>query len=159
MHFAHWLQHNPVIFWMATSVVIATAVELLHYFSMFLLVGPIVVVDLRLLGVAARRTPPAQLAGQLFPLMWTGLALNFLTGFLMFAFDATDFYDNWAFHIKLGVILAAVIFGIIVQWNVRGWGERPAAPAWGKIAAFVSLALWIGSILAAVEVPNLTGVG
>jgi uncharacterized protein YqfA (UPF0365 family) len=32
-------------------------------------------------------------------------------------------------------------------------------PAWGKFVAFVSIGLWIGAIIAGVEVPALTGLG
>jgi uncharacterized membrane protein len=159
MRFCHWLSQTWFIAWITNSVVMSTIVELTHYFSLFLLVGSIVIVDLRIMGLAARRRSPTQLADDLFPLMWTGLALNFLSGFLLFAGDAPTFWVNWVFHIKLTVVLIAVIFGIIVQWNVRRWDRPSGIPIGAKLLAFVSLALWIGSILAAVEVPALTSVG
>jgi uncharacterized membrane protein len=159
MHFCVWLQHTAFITWVSNSVVMATFIEVLHYFSLFLLVGSIVVVDLRILGVAARRRNATELAQDLFPVMWTGLALNFLSGFLLFAGDAPTFYTNWVFHIKLTVILVAVIFGIIVQSNVQKWDRPAGIPIGAKLVALISLALWIGSILAAVEVPALTSVG
>jgi hypothetical protein len=159
MRFCQWLAHTSFITWASNSVIISTAVELTHYVSMFLLVGSIVIVDLRILGLAARKRNAAELADELFPLMWVGLALNFLSGFLLFAGDAPTFWVNWVFHIKLTVILVAVIFGVIVQWNARRWGQAPSISIGAKLLALVSLALWIGSILAAVEVPALTSVG
>jgi len=116
-------------------------------------------VDLRLIGVAAKRRNATELADDLFPIMWVGLALNFLSGFILFAGGAPDFYGNHVFYFKLGIILVAVILGIIVQANVKKWDRPTGIPLGAKMLAFVSLALWIGSILAAVEVPALTGVG
>jgi uncharacterized membrane protein len=159
MHFCMWLEHTAFITWLSNSVVMSTFIEVLHYFSLFLLVGSIVLVDLRIMGVAARKRNATELAQDLFPVMWTGLALNFLSGFFLFAGDAAAFYFNWVFHIKLVVILVAVIFGIIVQANVRKWDRPTGIPVGAKLLAFVSLALWIGSILASVEVPALTSVG
>lgn len=159
MRFCLWLEHTAFITWLSDSVVMATFVDVLHYFSLFLLVGSIVLVDLRLLGVAARRRNATELAEDLFPVMWIGLALNFVSGFLLFAGDAVTFYVNWVFHIKLTVILIAVIFGIIVQASVKKWDRPTGIPVGAKLLAFLSLALWIGSILAAVEVPALTSVG
>ncbi len=73
--------------------------------------------------------------------------------------DAADFYLASVFRIKIAVILLAVIFGIIVQWGARKWGQLPTVPVSAKILAFVSLVLWIGAILASVEVPAISGVG
>jgi uncharacterized membrane protein SirB2 len=159
MHFSLWLAHTTLIRWLNDSVVISTFVEVLHYFSMFLLVGSIVLVDLRLIGVAAKRRNATELANDLFPIMWVGLALNSLSGFILYAGGAPDYYGNRWFYLKLAVILAAVIFGIIVQTNVKKWDRPTGVPVSAKLLAFVSLALWIVSIWAAVEVPALTGVG
>ncbi|HEX4002398.1 MAG TPA: DUF6644 family protein [Candidatus Acidoferrales bacterium] len=159
MHFCLWLQHTAFITWLSSSVVLATFIEVLHYFSMFLLVGSIALVDLRLMGIAAKRRNATELANDLFPVMWTGFGLNLLSGFLLFAGDAADFYGNHVFYFKLLVVLIALVFGIVVQANVKRWDRPTGIPVFAKLLAVVSLALWIGSILASVEVPALTSVG
>jgi hypothetical protein len=57
------------------------------------------------------------------------------------------------------VILAAVVFGIIVQWRVPAWDKLPAMPIGARLLAAVSLLLWVGAILAGNEVPALSGLG
>ncbi|MGB7309822.1 MAG: DUF6644 family protein, partial [Candidatus Acidiferrales bacterium] len=141
MHFFLWLQHSAFITWLSDSVVMATFIEVLHYFSLFLLVGSIVLVDLRVMGVAARKRNATELAQDLFPVMWAGLALNFVSGFILFLGDAAAFYYNWVFHIKLAVILVAVVFGIIVQANVRKWDRPTGIPVGAKVLALISLVL------------------
>jgi uncharacterized membrane protein len=137
----------------------AATTEILHYFSMFILVGSMVIVDLRVLGLVARRQDAAQLAERLFPWIWISLVLNFLTGFLMFAGSAVSYYRNDVFYDKIGIIVLAIILNIFVQKKVRTWEQLPAMPAWAKLIAVVSIGLWIGAIIAGVEVPALTGVG
>jgi uncharacterized membrane protein len=159
LHLFEWLQHNSWIVAVNGSAWLSAILELAHYFSFFLLVGSIAIVDLKIMGVAARRQSATQLAEQVFPWMWTGLVLNALSGFLMFAGDATEYLHNSVFHEKLYVILLAVAFGVMVQRNVPKWDTLPAIPVWGKFVAFVSLALWVGAILMGVNVPAITGVG
>lgn len=137
----------------------AAAVEILHYFSMFILVGSMVIVDLRVLGLVGHRQDAAQLADRLFPWIWGSLGLNFLSGFLMFAGSATAYYRNDIFYDKMGVILLAIVANLIVQKKVSNWNQLPTMPAWAKLLAALSIGLWVGAIIAGVEVPALTGVG
>lgn len=150
------LQHAGWVTAIDNSVGASVLVELTHYFSFFLLVGTIVMVDLRILGLAERRQNPAQLAEQLFPLMGTGFGLAVLSGFILFAGDAVAFFLNPVFRAKMGIILLAVASGLLVQGNAHKWEQSPAVPLRAKCAAIVSLVLWIGAILAAVEIPHLT---
>jgi uncharacterized membrane protein len=159
LHLCRWLQENSLIVALSGTAWTAATLEIIHYFSMFILVGSMVVVDLRVLGLVGRRQDAAQLADRLFPWIWASLALNFLSGFFMFAGSATSYYGNDIFYDKLAVTLLAIIANIIVQQKVRGWNEMPAVPAWGKLVAVVSIGLWVGAIIAGVEVPALTGVG
>jgi len=159
LHLCRWLQDNSFIAAINGTSWTAAALEIVHYFSMFVLVGAMVIVDLRVLGLVARRQDATQLADRLFPWIWVSFALNFLSGFLMFAGSAASYYDNSIFYDKMIVILLAVVVNIIVQQKVRKWDQLPAMPAWAKLFAVVSIGLWIGAIIAGVEVPALTGIG
>jgi uncharacterized membrane protein len=159
LHLCRWLQGNSLIAAMNGTAWTAASLEIVHYFSMFILVGSMVIVDLRVLGLVMRRQDAAQLADRLFPWIWISLVLNFLSGFFMFAGSATAYYQNDIFYDKLGVVLLAIVVNIIVQQKVRAWDQMPAMPVWAKLIAVVSIGLWIGAIIAGVEVPALTGVG
>jgi uncharacterized membrane protein len=159
LHICRWLQDNPFIAVINGTAWTAAATEIVHYFSMFILVGSMVIVDLRVLGLVGSRQDAAQLAGRLFPWIWVSLLLNFLSGFLMFAGSATAYYRNDIFYDKMGVVLLAIVANLVVQQKVRTWNQLPAMPAWAKFIAVLSIGLWVGAIIAGVEVPALTGVG
>ena len=159
LHLCRWLQDASFIAAINGTAWTAAALEIVHYFSMFILVGSMVIVDLRVLGLAGRRQDATQLADWLFPWMWASLALNVLSGFFMFAGSATAYYGNEIFYDKMTVFLLAIVANIIVQKKVRKWNLLPAMPAWAKLIAVVSIGLWIGAIIAGVEVPALTGIG
>jgi hypothetical protein len=153
------LQHSRMIVAMDSSVTISMILEITHYFGFFLLVGSLAAIDLRVLGVTSTSITAVEFARQLFPYMWAGFFLAILSGFLMFAEEASGYVPNPVFHAKVAVILLAVVFGALVQWNVRRWGRSPKTPASAKLLAAISLLLWLGAILAALEVPAITGVG
>ena len=152
MRLCEWLEQIPWIVTITNSAVLISLVWLVHYFGIFLLVGTTAVVDLRVLGAAARNLKLAPLAGQLFPLTWIGLGLVIASGFIMFAGQATTFYPTAVFRIKMGMVLLALVFGVIVQRKSPVWDRAPTVPAVAKWLACASLALWIGAILAGLEV-------
>lgn len=159
VHVCRWLEQNPFIMWLDTNVVLSLVLEILHYSGFFLLVGATAIVDLRVMGLAGRKEQPAALSEQLLPWMWTGFAMALVSGFFMFSADALDFYLATWFRYKLIVIVIALIIGVLMFGKVRQSGESPSFSAPAKVAAFVSLILWIGAILVSVEVPAISGVG
>ena len=54
LHLCRWLQNNPFIAVINGTAWTAAALEILHYFSMFILVGSMVIVNLRVLGLVLR---------------------------------------------------------------------------------------------------------
>ncbi len=159
LHFCRWLQDNSVIALLNGTAWTAAMLEIVHYFSMFILVGSMLIIDLRILGLVMRRQDASELADRLFLWIWMSLALNFLSGFFMFAGSAASYYRNDIFYDKLGVIALAIVANVIVQLKVGQWNQLPAMPASAKLLAALSIGLWIGAIIAGVEVPALTGVG
>jgi uncharacterized membrane protein len=158
-HLFELLQHNSWVVAINSSGWMSAILEVTHYFSFFLLIGSIAIVDLRILGVAGRRQSATRLAAQAFPCIWTGLGLAVVSGFVMFAGDATEYLHNSVFHKKLIVVLLAAAFGVMVQRSVPKWEQLPTMPARAKAVALVSLLLWVEAILMGVNVPAITGVG
>jgi hypothetical protein len=154
VNFFQWLEHSSLITTISNSKWMYPAVEVTHFFSLFLLVGTAAVVDLRLLGLAGRRQSVSELAEQLFPWSWIGLALCVLSGFFMFAASATGFVVNTQFLIKMVVTAVAIVVGVIVQRSTPKWDQPTGTPLLAKVTAVISLALWIGAILMAAEIAN-----
>lgn len=148
-----WVKTLGSTGWMYSIVAVT------HYLSMFWFIGSIAFVDLRVMGVAARRRGVGELAEQLFPWAWIGFAFAMLSGFLMFATDAGDWAPSKVFHIKLTLIAVSAIFALIVQFGARKWAQNPEIPQAAKIIALISLLLWVATILSASEIPALEGLG
>src|SRR5262249_17992099 len=151
--FCSQIQRYPVVVWFTNSLLVSVVIWLSHYFSLFLTIGSMAVLNLRVLGLTGRNQTMTQIANIYSRWMWTGLALLFVSGILMAAGDSVLFCTNEVFGIKLGLIALAAISGVVIQRNIRKWDGEPKIPVTAKLLAGISLALWIGTILSAVDIP------
>jgi len=148
-----WVKTFGSTGWMYASA------SVVHYLTLFWCVGSMAVVDLRVMGVAARKRNLSELAEQLFPWAWTGLALAVISGFFMFATAAGDWAPDPIFQYKLGMIVISIVFAILVQRGASKWAALPEIPNSAKVIAAIALLLWIGTILMASEIPAMEGLG
>jgi hypothetical protein len=148
-----WVKTLSSTGWMYASV------SVIHYLTMFWFIGSMAVVDLRVMGVAARKRNLTELAEQIYPWAWTGMVLAIVSGFFMFLTDAGDWAPDPVFHVKLLMIAVSIALAIVVQVMVPKWGVLPEIPAWAKILALVALLFWVGTILSASEIPAMEGLG
>lgn len=148
-----WVKTFSTTGWMYASV------SVIHYLTLFWFIGSMAVVDLRVMGVAAKKRNLMELSSQIFPWAWTGFVLAIISGFLMFTADAGDWAPDPVFHVKLGMIVLSVVFAIIVQRGAPKWGSLPEIPMSAKVIAAIGLALWILTILSASEIPAMEGLG
>jgi hypothetical protein len=124
-------------------------VEIVHIIGFVFLVGAAAMFDLRLLGLS-RRLPVADLAQHL--LSWARLSLLLVipSGFLMFMAHATEMAGLPAFRLKLLLIVVAGLNAAMFHRgplkSVRNWNQCVAIPATAKVAAVLSLVLWVGVI-------------
>ena len=134
---------------MRSSHALYPAVEILHIIGFVVLVGSILALDLRMLGLgrAIAIQPMAQL---LLPLSRVGFVLAICMGFLLFSADASHVVKNPAFQAKALLITAALLNVVIAHvgpWrHIESW--RDEAPGAAKAAALISLVLWFGAICA-----------
>jgi len=134
---------------MRSSPALYPAVEILHIIGFVVLVGSILALDLRLLGLA-RAIPIQPMAQLLLPMSRVGFGLAISMGFLLFSADASHVVRNPAFQSKLLLIAAALVNIAIAHagpWRrIAHWGAE--VPGGAKVTALLSLLLWLGVVCA-----------
>lgn len=121
------------------------AAEIVHFFGLCLLLGSIIIIDLRMLGFA--KAIPLQACLKLIPVAIFGLILNFLSGTVFLCTYPENYWPSTAFQLKM---LAIIVGGLNAFWFK--WVETPklAGPADGvdvgfsaKFSALLSLSIWL----------------
>ena len=143
------LQESALGHAMRSSPALYPAVEILHILGFVVLVGSILALDLRVLGLGA--TIPIQpMAQLLLPLSRFGFMLAISMGFLLFSADAAHVVRNPAFQTKL-LLIAAALVNIVIA-HVGPWRHIALWPAeasgGARITALVSLLLWPSAVCA-----------
>lgn len=95
--------------------------------------GALLISDLRRLASTVRSEPPADFAAQLQSWKWLGISVLLATGALLFWVEPMKCYQSVSFRVKMALL-------ILIGFNA---GLR------GKVAAGVSVLLWIAVIFAA----------
>jgi hypothetical protein len=150
--FCRWLQHTSVGVAVSESLWLFPLIETVHIWGIILLVGTTGVLDLRLLGLILTNQRVSDLHHKLIRWTWTGFAVMFISGSLMFTSEASKMYENGAFRVKMLLIVLAGINAMVFEAtafrNVAKWDDAPRGPIGAKVAACVSLIAWVGVIAA-----------
>lgn len=127
------------------------AIETVHVLALATVFGSIFMLDLRLLGVNARGTPVSKLSNEVLPWTWAAFLLAALSGSLMFISKAPTYWANLQFEVKFAAIFLAgvnmVVFHFGVFRRVNEWDLSLPTPLAARVAAALSLGLWIAVIV------------
>jgi hypothetical protein len=125
-------------------------IESVHVLSICLVVGSILVVDLRLLGLASINRPVSRVTGGILPLTWTAFAIAVSSGGLLFISNATKYLENGYFVAKIFLILTAglnmVVFHAISARDLPKWEHETALPLRARLAGGLSILLWVSVV-------------
>ena len=145
MEFFVWLENTWIANAIRTIPWLYPTFETGHYIGLSLLVGGIMLIDLRVLGMA-RGLPLKSMIG-LLPFVWAGFIINVVTGSMLFIYGATNFAYNGAFQLKMAFMvlagLNALAFDVSVRRSGGSWVEADRPPALVKGFATLSLAFWL----------------
>jgi hypothetical protein len=121
-------------------------VETIHILALTVLLGFILMIDLRLLGVI-KRLGVSQMQRQLHGYINWSLAVILITGVMLWLSEAMKTYTNAAFRPKIILLALAIAYHYTIHRKAAS-SDSPSgpawSPAWSKVAAIVSLALWFG---------------
>jgi uncharacterized protein DUF6644 len=125
-------------------------IESVHVLSICLVVGSILVVDLRLLGLASIHQPVSRVTRGILPLTWSAFVVALASGSLMFISNAAKYLGNGYFLAKLLLIGAAgvnmAVFHAVGARDLPRWDNESALPLRARLAGGFSILLWIAVV-------------
>lgn len=149
---AEWLQNMALATAIRESTLAYPVILSLHLTGMALFGGMILMTDLRLLGIAMTRRPVSEVIQGLRPWKHLGLTLVVTCGMLLAWSKLASYAVNPFFHLKLTLLLLVAIHALVfrksVYRNAKELDQSPVIPGRAKVAAVISLALWIGLVSA-----------
>ena len=133
--------------WLGTTVrdhVLAfPIIETFHLLALAVLLGPVLIVNLRAFGIGGTRLSYAQLASELEPYMVVSIVVLIASGIPMAMSEPQKCYESWSFPIKMILMVVAIVWHFTMQ---RRFQES-------KGAAILSIFLWTAVGVAGKGIP------
>ena len=145
-----WLQATPLSGAIRESDWLFPAIECAHVIAFVTVVGSILVVDLRLMGVASKARRIDELIAELLPITWTAFGIAAVAGLLLFVSKPVTYTQNFFFLGKMALLVLAAanmgVFHAFVQKSVAGAPAETPPPLSARASGAASLALWIAIV-------------
>ncbi|WP_017314430.1 DUF6644 family protein [Mastigocladopsis repens] len=145
-----WLENSALSSVIRQWLWLYPMLETLHILSLAIVFGSVALFDFRLLGFS-RHMLVTDMARYLLPWSYLSFAVVVLSGFLMFAVDATEIAANPGFRLKLLLLCAAglnaAFFHKVAFKSVKFWNRGVRTPVVVRAIAVISLVLWTSVII------------
>jgi hypothetical protein len=126
-------------------------VESAHIMGLVLVIGSIMWLDFRLLGLSSDKSV-TKVSKDVMPYAWVGAIVSISTGVVLWTSEAAHLYINPAFRLKMLMIVLigvnAAFFELVTRRNVKEWDVNTKTPFGAKLAGILSICLWMGVVIA-----------
>jgi hypothetical protein len=148
--FISYFEHSALADTIRENDILFPLIESVHVLSICLVVGSILVVDLRLLGLASIYRPVSRIISAILPTTWGAFAFAVASGSLLFISNASEYLGNGYFVAKLVLICMAglnmAIFHGISAKDLPRWESDAVPPLPARLAGGLSILLWVSVI-------------
>ena len=155
--FVQAVEGSAINEWVLGSTWAWPIMEILHFVGLSLLLGSLLVIDLRLAGFFRQINIAA--THRLLPFTFLGFSINLVTGFLFLMGDPARYTANIGFRWKMVLVLVAGLnalwFWIRINPVMKSWEAHADTPAVAKVIAWVSLGTWFAVLLLGRLIPYI----
>jgi hypothetical protein len=144
--FFRWADHTWIAMWIRDSTWVFALLEVFHLFGLTLLLGTLVVVNLRLFGFGLTGHSLSDVASDALPFTVGAMVATIASGALLFVSEALKCYASAPFFLKMGLLAAALLFTFTFHRYLTKKNAPPSLTT--KFAACLCLTLWFGVGLA-----------
>ena len=138
-----FLQSNPIADLLNNTEWGFAVAECFHIVFFGAAIGTIMIVDLRLLGLAFPRKTSAKLLQDTWAYTLIALAVTVLAGMALFLSDPRMYYYSPWFRFKATALLVAILYNYTVHYKVA---SSSASPVVGVVVGAISVLLWVSVV-------------
>jgi hypothetical protein len=150
--FCVWLDQTPLSQAFQSTDWLVPTLQTVHIISVALIVGSVLMINLRLLGWSNIDLPLDRVCARFLPFIWWPLLALLATGTIMIIGEPARSLQNPVFQLKITLIVIALVTIAIFQHRVRRAAASETAGVRGYTApaviALFSALLWGGIIVA-----------
>jgi hypothetical protein len=147
--FCDWLSRTNVSVAFQSANWFVPLVQTVHIIAIAILLTSVYVVSFRLIGLTRGTQALATLSAKLTPWIWTALGVLLGSGILLTITEPARELLNWAFRIKMLMVLALAgmlwVVQLCMRQNPQYWTESPArrhaARAIGVVSVIVGASI------------------
>ena len=126
-------------------------IETFHLLALAVLLGTVLIVNLRVFGLGRRYSSVAQMTSTLEPWMLVSLGVLIASGIPMFLSEPIKCYESYSFPIKMILLLLGIASQFTIQ---RKWIAKDESGK-AKLAACISIVIWTSVGLAGKGIPYI----
>jgi hypothetical protein len=127
------------------------ALETAHVIAIVLVVGSIVRLDLRLMGLVSTHRPVAEVSDEMLPWTWISFAAATLFGVLLWTSKPMVYFGSAFFDVKLLLMALAGInmlyFHFVTFRSLPRWNRVSIPPLNVRMAGALSMAFWVSVVV------------
>ncbi len=150
--FSSWLSTTPPSLEIQEVDWIIPTVQTIHILGIASVIGAVLLVDLRVLGLAMPRQPVAAVARRFLPWVWYTAVVLLLSGAILIVGEPARSLPNPTFQLKMLLLLAVLGLTGLFQYGLRRdplyWERSPMRRTNALLIASASLLLWVGIVFA-----------
>lgn len=151
MDLLRWIDSTEFAETIRSSELAFPVLETLHVIAIALVVGSIAIVDMRLVGLAARNRAISEVSHEMLPWTWAAFAAATVFGVLLFAGTPIKYVEMPFFDFKILLIVLAglnmVVFEFVTSKSKAEWDRMPTPPLAVRLTGALSLAFWVSVLL------------
>lgn len=140
--------HDAALYLLGNIPGFPPMVQTVHILGISCVMGSIVLIDLKVLGLALPSQSVPELVRRLMPWTWWALLFVMLSGLTLFVARPGRYLVNPLFGIKFALLIPAVVLAAVFQRLVHANPGEAKSAGGLRAIALVSLLLWIGVVLA-----------
>ncbi len=135
-----WCGNTWLGTWVRDTIWAFPLIETFHLLALAVLLGTVLIVNLRVFGLGKRYLPAAEIARQLEPWMLISIGVLLASGIPMAFSEPIKCFESYSFPVKMGLIPLGIASQFTIQ---RKWVMAGDAVEWkAKLAASFSIVIW-----------------